>query len=69
MKIRLAAARVNAGFTQRQVADRLNVTQNTIVAWENGTGEPKISQARKLSSLYDMPLDNIIFLPEESNKI
>lgn len=67
MKIRLAAARVNAGFTQRQVADRLNVTQNTIVAWENGSGEPKISQARKLSSLYDMPLDNIIFLPEETN--
>ena len=69
MKIRLAAARVNAGFTQRQVADRLNVTQNTIVAWENGSGEPKISQARKLSSLYDMPLDNIIFLPEKSNNI
>lgn len=67
MKIRLAAARVNAGFTQRQVAEKLKVTQNTIVAWENGTGEPKISQARKLSSLYDMPLDNIIFLPEESN--
>lgn len=67
MKIRLAAARVNAGFTQRQVAEKLKVTQNTIVAWENGTGEPKISQARKLSILYDMPLDNIIFLPEESN--
>lgn len=61
MKISLAAARVNAGFTQRQVAEKLKVTQNTIVAWENGTGEPKISQAMKLSSLYDMPLDNIIF--------
>ena len=66
MKIRLAAARVNAGFTQRQVAEKLNVTQNTIVAWENGSNEPKISQARALSNLYDMPLDNIIFLPEKS---
>lgn len=69
MKIRLAAARVNAGLTQRQVADALKVTQNTIVAWENGAAEPKISQARKLSDLFKMPLDNIIFLPEESNLI
>ena len=67
MKIKLAAARVNAGLTQKQVAEALNVTNNTVVAWENGTSEPKISQARKLSDLYHMPLDNIIFLPEESN--
>lgn len=69
MRIKLAAARVNAGLTQKQVAEAMNVTNNTVVAWENGASEPKISQARKLSDLYHMPLDNIIFLPEESNYI
>lgn len=69
MKIKLAAARVNAGLTQKQVAEALNVSNNTVVAWENGTTEPKITQAKALSVLFNMPIDNIIFLPEESNKI
>lgn len=67
MKIKLAAARVNAGLTQKQVAEALNVSNNTVVAWENGTTEPKITQAKALSVLFNMPIDNIIFLPEESN--
>lgn len=64
--ISLAAARVNAGLTQAEVAEKLHVTNNTIVAWEKGTSEPKISQARALSDLYQIPLDNL-FLPCESN--
>ena len=67
VRITLAAARVNAGDTQKHVAEALKITNNTIVAWENGTSEPKISQAKALSELYKMPLDNIIFLPTESN--
>lgn len=66
IQISLAAARVNAGFTQEEVAKRLSVGKQTIVAWEKGTSEPKISQARELSKLYDMPLD-YIFLPTKSN--
>lgn len=65
--IRLAAARVNAGLTQDMVSNELRVSKNTIVAWENGKQEPKISQARALSKLYKIPLDYLIFLPRESN--
>lgn len=64
--ISLAAARVNAGLTQAEVARIMGVTNNTIVAWEKGSSEPKISQARALSDLYQIPLDNL-FLPSESN--
>ncbi len=66
LQISLAAARVNAGKTQEDVAKALNVSKNTVVAWEKGTTEPKISQARELSSFYGIPLDNI-FLPCKSN--
>lgn len=62
----LAAARVDAGLTQDDVAKALNVTKNTIVAWEKGTSEPKISQARELCELYGRPMDDI-FMPEKSN--
>lgn len=66
IQISLAAARVNAGLTQDDVARSLKISKNTVVAWEKGTSEPKTSQARELSALYKMPLDNI-FLPCKSN--
>ena len=66
IQISLAAARVNAGMTQEEVAKHMAVGKQTIVSWEKGTSEPKISQAKELSKLYDMPLD-YIFLPSESN--
>ena len=60
--ISLAAARVNANMTQDFVAKTLGVSKNTIVAWEKGENEPKVTQAMALSKLYNIPLDNI-FLP------
>ena len=62
LRISLAAARVNAGMTQEDVAKHLKVGKQTIVSWEKGDSEPKISQALALSNLYQIPLDNI-FLP------
>ena len=61
IQISLAAARVNAGFTQDEVVKRLKISKNTLVAWENGKAEPKISQAHELSKLYCIPLNNIFF--------
>lgn len=66
LQISLAAARVNAGMTQEDAAKALNVGKQTIVSWEKGTSEPKMSQSRALSELYKMPLD-YIFLPQKSN--
>lgn len=66
IKISLAAARVNAGLTQEDVAKALNVGKQTVVSWEKGKTEPKMSQSRELSRLYNIPLDNI-FLPIKSN--
>lgn len=65
-QISLAAARVNAGLTQEAVAKALNIGKQTIVSWEKGNSEPKMSQSRQLSELYKMPLD-YIFLPQKSN--
>lgn len=61
IQISLAAARVNAGLTQEEVAKRLKVGKQTIVSWEKGNSEPKMSQSRQLSELYNIPLDYIFF--------
>lgn len=66
IQISLAAARVNAGMTQEDVAKEMHVSKNTIVNWEKGTSEPSINQGKELVSLYNMPLD-YIFLPCKSN--
>ena len=61
-----AAARVDAGLTQEDVASALRITKNTLIAWEKGTSEPKVSQAKALCELYNRPMDDI-FMPEKSN--
>lgn len=68
IQISLAAARVNAGLTQNDVAKAIRVGKQTIVNWEKGKSEPKMSQSRELSDLYGIPIDNI-FLPRKSNDI
>lgn len=66
LQISLAAARVNAGLTQEEAAKKMKVSKNTLVNWEKGTSEPSVTQGRKLSAIYNIPLDNI-FLSSKSN--
>ena len=66
MKITLGAARVNAGLTQKEVANIMKVSNKTVGNWENYITSPSIAQAEKLCSLYEIPYDNISFLPEDS---
>lgn len=66
LQISLAAARVNANLTQRDVAKALGISTQTLVNWEAGKTEPSANQARALASLYGIKLD-YIFLPDSSN--
>lgn len=68
LQISLAAARVNAGLTQEEVAKMMSISKQTVVNWEKGKTEPQMSQCRELSKIYNIPLDNI-FLPQKSNNI
>ena len=66
LKITLAAARVNAGFTQKEVADMLDVSNKTICSWDKGKSFPAPRQIDMLCELYGISYDNIIFLPSDS---
>lgn len=58
-KITLEAARVNAGFTQKQVAQRLGITKETISRWEKGKTSPKADMFLCLINLYGVPIEMI----------
>lgn len=62
LQISLAAARVNAGMTQEDVAARMHVSKNTVINWEKGKASPAFATLQALSALYRIPIDNI-FLP------
>lgn len=65
LQISLAAARVNAGLTQADVAEKMGLSKQTIVNWEHGRIAPKPAQMEMLGRIYDVPLD-YIFLPVKS---
>ena len=64
LQITLAAARVNAGMTQEEIAKEMHVSKNTIVNWEKGKIVPRIPEMEMLSRIYQIPKDNI-FLPKK----
>lgn len=65
-RISLEAVRVNAKMTQKEWAERLGVSNNTVVNWEKGNTEPSLSKLREMSQLSGIPMD-FIFVPEKSN--
>ena len=65
IKISLAAARVNAGLTQEEVAKLLGKSKQTIINWEKGKSAPGILEIDALEKIFHMPR-KYIFLPSYS---
>ena len=64
-KISLRAARVNAGFSQKEAAILLKVSDKTLSNWENGDTFPSAKKIECLCDLYKVSYDDIIFLPKK----
>lgn len=63
-KWRLCACRINAGYTQKEVAGIIGISEQTIIKWEAGETAPKMEYAQKLSELYAVPLAYMDFSKE-----
>lgn len=61
LQISLAAARINAEMTQKEVADAMEVDRSTVGRWEKGDKIPDYDEAKKLAGLYGLSVDNIFF--------
>ena len=68
VKISLRAARVNAGFSQSEVANSLKISTKTLSNWENGDTFPSAKKIESLCKLYNISYDDINFLPNEFAK-
>ena len=57
---RIKELRKEAGFTQQQLGDKLNVTKGSICSYENGTRMASIDILIEISNLFKVDLDYLI---------
>ncbi len=60
-RISLKAARVNAGLSQKEAAEKLDISRATLQNYENGKTTPDVLMSRKIEELYRFPTDYILF--------
>ncbi|MFV0516016.1 MAG: helix-turn-helix domain-containing protein [Aminipila sp.] len=61
--------RQEKGMTQKQVADRMNISDKTISKWERGLGCPDISLLAELCDLLDVNMQKMLNGDLEQNEI
>ena len=61
--------REERGWTQRDLAARLDVTVTSVSGWERRTGEPRASQLRRLARLFGVSMDEINFEADEGKEL
>ncbi len=58
---RIEKLRKKIGMTQQSLAEKLDVTDKAVSKWENGAGYPDITVLPKLSSLFGITVDELMF--------
>ena len=49
-----------SGMTQEQLAEKLNVSRQTISKWESGSSSPDIESVVKVSEIFQVSLDDLL---------
>ena len=55
---RLARLRKEKGFTQEDIADKINISPQAVSKWENDISSPDIQTLIKLSDIFEVSLDD-----------
>lgn len=63
---KLKKLRADKELTQKDLAEQLHVTFQTVSKWENDENEPDISTLKELAKLYDVSVDYLISEDEET---
>ena len=57
---RLKEQRKLNGLTQREMAERLGVSQPSYIRYENGTAEPSQASLVKIADIFDVSVDYLL---------
>lgn len=64
MENRLKELRAERGWSQADLAERLDVSRQTVNSLERGKYDPSLPLAFKIASVFVLPIENI-FTPEQ----
>jgi putative transcriptional regulator len=54
-------------MTQAELADRVGMTRQTIIAIEQGRYSPSLEVAFKIARVFNVPLDEVFHYPKEES--
>ena len=57
---RLRELRAENAFTQKELAEKLNISKNTICEWEKGRCEPSIQNLEKMSIIFKCSIGYLV---------
>jgi putative transcriptional regulator len=60
---RLPVLRAERRWSQAELADRINVSRQTVVSLENGRYEPTLKIAMRLSAVFELTIEDV-FSPD-----
>jgi putative transcriptional regulator len=57
----------NGEMTQAELADKVGVTRQTVIAIEQGRYSPSLEMAFQIAKVFGVPLDEVFQYPEEKS--
>ena len=57
---KLIALRKKAGWSQEELAERLNVSRQSVSKWESGRADPSTTNLIALAKLLDVPPEDLL---------
>ena len=57
---KLLYARKKANLSQEEIAERLNITRQTVSKWESNETVPNINQVKLLEKIYKISLEELL---------
>ncbi|MDU1714163.1 helix-turn-helix transcriptional regulator [Streptococcus vestibularis] len=63
-KMTLKTLRTLKNWRQSDAAEAVNVSVDTWGHWERGVTEPSVSKAYQIANVFEVSVDDIIFLPD-----
>lgn len=61
--------RKKLNLTQEQLAEKINVSRQTIVKWESGESEPTISIAKNIAEIFGVTLEEMVGITPKSKEL
>jgi putative transcriptional regulator len=68
MKNRIRILRAEKGWSQAELAERVQVSRNSINAVENGKFDPSLPLAFRLADVFELPIEQIFLRDEETGR-